>query len=318
MQSVAGNTVYTLPDALVVQSMKKDHYLEVVGYMAVVRAAFAEFVALGRVVPADALSALAAVESWLAGDDIDAEALQAAANLSHEDGVRFEKREKDRSLTWARGAAGNLAWLAKKDRGWQNGGTSVMDAAVYTLSSLGTNGVKEREQFETIRVAAMANAGKNKRPPAKKMPKPLSTNLTEFIGAAANKRLAKLKPSFDMKQRGSDEKLQALLRERGYPVHGAVLDFDRRYGGLLAADAPGEEGYDWLFGAHACLSSSAHSDPRGDDASWVPVAYAPNDYIFYLDGNGVAWIVDTVGDGPTEKFADDADKMMVRIFTAKP
>ncbi len=317
MQSERGITVYTLSGAVAICSMKKDHALEVVGYAAVVRSAFADFTGLGKVIPSATQAAFALVERWLAGEEVEPEALQAAANLSFEDGVPFAQREKDRAVSWARTAAGNLAWLAKKDRGWQEGGATVMDAAVYMLSSLNVAGVKDREQFEVIRAAAMANAGKIKRSPAKKAAKPISTNLTAFIGAEANKRLAKLKPTFDLKQRGDDEKLRALLSDRKYALHGAVLVFDQRYGGLVAADAPGEEGYDWLFGAYACLKSGAHKDPRGDDASWVPVAYAPNDYIFYLDGDGAAWVVDTVGDTPTEKFADDADKMMARIFTAK-
>lgn len=295
--------------------MKKDHYLEVAGYISVVRAVFEDFESYGRKIPEAATAALLAAETWLEGKEIDASALQAAADLSFEEGVPYAKREKDRALNWARTAAGNLAWLAKKDRGWQYGGQTVMDAAENALSSLGIPGVKDRGPLEILRVAAMKNAKPPVNKPTKRNVKVLSTNLSAFIGAKANKSLAMLKPVFDLDRRGNEDELCSLLKLHNFPIHKTVLEFDKRYGGLIVADSPGEEGYDWIFGACAVLKSKAHLDPHGEQAWLVPVAYSPNDYIFYLDQNGVAWMDDTVGDAGTERFAEDADAMMAKIFS---
>ncbi len=99
-------------------------------------------------------------------------------------------------MSWARTAAGNLAWLAKKDRGWQNAGTTIMDAAVYTLSSLNIASVKDGDQLEAVRMAAMARAKPDKAAAPKKAAKKISTDLSVFIGVAANKYLAKIKTRF--------------------------------------------------------------------------------------------------------------------------
>lgn len=299
--------------------MKPDHRHETFALAAVVRTAFADYTALGHKVPEHASQALALVESWLNGGKITAKAMQAAADLSHEEGVRFEKREKDRSHAWARGAAGNLAWFAKKDRGWEKAGQSVLDAAFYTLSSLNIPGTKDDKALQVIYKAALkeagklpakpaANAAKNKNPPA---------DFTALIGAAAMKRLAKRKPVFETKSRGDKTKLTALLKKRGYPPHACVSTFDAAYGGLVVADSPGEEGYDWLFGAYACLKSGAHKDPRGDKPSWVPVAYSPNDGIFYMDEKGAVWAIDTIAEIRATRYAVSGDAMMKRLLTEK-
>jgi hypothetical protein len=295
--------------------MKKDHYLEVTGYIAVVQTVFDDFRSYGREVPEAAAAALQAAVTWLEGNDMDEAALQAAVDLSFEEGVPLAKREKDRALAWARTAAGNLAWLAKKDRGWQNAGQTVMDAAENALSSLGIPGVKDRDPLEVLRLAAMLNAKPPVKKPPKKNVKVLSTNLSAFIGAKANRSLAMLKPVFDLDRRGNEDELCSLLKLHNFPIHKTVLEFDKRYGGLIVADSPGEEGYDWIFGAFAVLKSKAHLDPHGEQAWLVPVAYSPNDYIFYLDQYGVAWMDDTVGDAGTERFAEDADSMMAKIFS---
>jgi len=296
--------------------MKKDHRSEVFAWAAVVRTAFDDFETRGRALPDPALAALDLVEAWLTGKEIDVAQLQSAADLSHEEGVAYVKREKDRALNWIRTAAGNLAWYAKKDRGWQNADASILDAAVNAISSLGGDGNEEYKKFTAIHEKALANVPAAAASTKKKLPKvnPLSTNLSAFIGAAANKSLAKLKPVFDLEGRGSEAELREILTKNGYPIHAAVIAYDARYGGLVTADSPGEEGYDWLFGAYACLKSDAHSDPRGEKKDWVPVAYSPNDDIFFLDENGVAWVLDTI-EGGVNRFADDADSMMAKIFT---
>ncbi len=293
--------------------MKKDHTIEIAGYTSIVQTVFHDIEGFGRSIPEQALAALALVNDWLQGKEIDAEALQAAANLSFEEGVPLAQREKDRALSWARSAAGNLAWLAKKDRGWQKAGQSVMDAAVYALDSLGASGIKSRRELETLFETAMKTVQPAAKKPVNKTAKSPSTNFESFIGAEANKRLAKLKPLFDLAGRGSEDSLRALLSEYKFPLHDAVLAFDARYGGLVAADAPGAEGEDWIFGAYACLKSKAHADPRGEKPDWVPVAYSPNDYILFMDERGSTWLVDTVGDEKPEKFGENADEIIQRF-----
>lgn len=291
--------------------MKRDHRREVAGHAAVVRTALTDLESHGRTVPPAAWAALAAVDDWLGGNDVPGEVLQAAADLSFQTGVPLAGRESDRALSWARTAAGNLAWFAKKDRGWQTGGTAILDAAVYALSSLGIPGVKDHGPLEAMYAEAHAAAPRSK---GKATKRPPTVDLSAFIGVAANKRLQRLTPVFVPEGRDSPEALRALLHERGYTPHDAVFAFDARYGGLVAADSPGEAGRDWTFGAWACLQSGAHVNPRGALATWIPVAYSPNDYVVFLDEHGVSWMTDTVGDDPTERFADDPDAMMARFL----
>ena len=297
--------------------MKPNHRHETFALAAVVRTVFADCAALGRKIPEHAAEALALVESWLTGGDVTTKALQAAADLSHQEGVKFEQREKDRSLAWARGAAGNLAWFAKKDRGWEKAGQSVLDAAFYTLSSLNIPGTKDDKALQVIYKAALKEAAKL---PAPKETKPVTDinpapDFTALIGAAAMKRLAKRHPVFKAKARGDKTKLAASLKKAGYPHHACVTAFDAVYGGLVVADAPGEEGYDWLFGAYACLQSGAHKDPRGDKPSWVPIAYSPNDVIFFMDEKGVVWARDTIAETKSARYAASGDAMMKRLLS---
>ena len=297
--------------------MKIDHRHETFALATVVRTVFADYTALGHKVPEHATEALAAVESWLQRGDVSAKALQAAADLSHQEGVKFEQREKDRSRAWARGAAGNLAWFAKKDRGWENARKSVLDAAFYTLSSLNIPDTKDDKALEIVRKAALKEAAKL--PPlvdtkSQKTEDPVA-DFTALIGAAAMKRLAKRNPVFEAKSRGDKTKLAALLQKKGYPTHACVTAFDAAYGGLVVADSAGEDGYDWLVGAYACLKSNAHKNPRGDQPSWVPIAYSPNDGIFYMDEKGAVWAIDTIEETKATRYADSGDAMMKRLFT---
>lgn len=103
--------------------------------------------------------------------------------------------------------------------------------------------------------------------------------------------------------RASAEALAEALRERGYPVHPAVLAFEARWGGVLIGDGPAEDPHaneeDYWLGAFACIVHGGHSNPRGDRDDLVPVMYSPNDNIWYLDANGTAWGEDTIeGPGP--------------------
>jgi hypothetical protein len=292
--------------------VKKDHRAEVFALSTVLRAVVEDFAAQAKNVPEDACAALAAVDAWLQGGTLDAVALQTAADRSFQTGIPRAQREPDRALGWLRTAAGNLAWLAKKDRGWQTGSQAVLDAASYALSSLGSTGIRGQAALEALHAHALANAPASKR--QSKKDKPLRVDLSAQIGQAANRRLARRHPLFDPKRRGDEAQLRALLAEKKYAVHQAVLAYDARYGGLVAANAPDEEGHDWIFGAYACLRSDAHVDPRGDQPSWVPVAYSPNDEIYFIDDQGAVWVIDTVAADRAIRFADHADGMMRRVF----
>ena len=294
-----------------------DHAAEVAALATVVRVTFDDLVALGRPLPPAALAALQLVEAWVAGEPISIAALDAAKDAAHENGVPYAKRTKDSTASWAGSTAGNLAVLAKKERGWQGVPESVLNAAACTLEALRVDGVKRRAALDAIYREALARVPR--RAPGKAKPKAKakarSTSFAKQLGAAANRRLAARRPCFDEAQRGTDDQLRELLLQRGYAVPAAVLAFDARYGGLRAADDASDEAQDWLFGAYACLRSDAHRDPRGDQASWVPVAYSPSDCIFFLDEAGVAWALDTIADTRCTRYADDGDAMMKRIFT---
>jgi hypothetical protein len=290
----------------------RNHAAEVSALAVVVRTLIDELDGRQKPVGDAVRAALVLVERRVAGETISSEELSAARAVAHEDGVPLARREKDRVISWANTAVGNLAWMADKARGWKDAPRSILDGVEYSLSSLNVPGVRDR--------AALAKlyARELRRPHAPRASAPKKTtlkfeNLTHEIGALAAARLKKLKPILEPSQRGTDATLAALLRERGYPVHDAVLAFERRYGGMIVADGPGEEGDDWIFGAFACLRSGAHEKAKGA-AALVPVVYSPNDVIYYLDGHGAAFAEDTIEDPTAAPFASDGDRLVARIL----
>lgn len=317
----------------------KNHPAGVAALAEVVRTTFSDLAQHGKVVSDDARAALALVDRWLAGEEVSADAFEAAALRAHQEGLPFAQREKDRVLKWANGAAANLAYTARKGRGWQDGPKSTMDAAHYALSSLRVEGTRNAAALEAIRAAAFerAEAAERAKPgmagtktkaktgtrtlgadSAPTEPVPVADELVSVIGEVANAWLARVAPVFDPKHRVGDTALRKFLKARKYPAHAAVLAFDQRYGGLVAADEPGEVGLDWLFGAHACLASEAHVEPRGavglrGNAALVPVIYSPNDVIFYLDGHGAGWCEDTI-EGGLERVTEDGDRLVSRLL----
>ncbi|MFO0612308.1 MAG: hypothetical protein U0414_06960 [Polyangiaceae bacterium] len=300
----------------------KNHAAGVAALAEVVRTLFADFDARGKTPSANARAALALVERWLGGEAVTTEAFEEAAIAAQEDKIPFAQREKDRALYWANAAAGNLAYAARKARGWKEDERATMDAAEYALSSLRVEGVRDRAALEAIRAAAYERADKAPKPKAPKTsaPKPVRVKdeLAPTIGEVANARLVKLKAVVEPARRVDDTQLRAFLKERQYPDHAAVLAFDRRYGGIVVADSAGETGMDWVYGAYACLSSEAHKAPRGapglrGDAALVPVIYSPNDVIYFLDGHGKAWCEDTI-EGGLAPYAADADRMVARVL----
>lgn len=296
----------------------------------VVRTVFSDVEARGLRVADDARAALALVDHWIAGEPVDGAALGAAASRAHQDGVPLANREKDRALSWANTAAGNLAYAAQKGRASKESERATMDAAEYALSSLGGQDAKDRKALERIRAAAARAAEKGAAAPKKTAkatkatkastptearPARLGDELDGAIGVVAAARLRTRKATLRAAERVGDTALRKYLASREYPAHASVLAFDARYGGL---HVPDEEDTEWTIGAYACLSSDAHTAPRGapglrGDAALVPVIYSPNDVVYFLDGHGTAWAHDTI-EGGFDRFAEDADRLVARVI----
>jgi Leucine rich repeat len=119
--------------------------------------------------------------------------------------------------------------------------------------------------------------------------------------------------------RGSPSLLQETCAAHGYALHQTVIDFEAAFGGLMMPDEgrklkKGEP--HWLFGAYACLSGSGHAAPRGGTKgrNLVPVVYAPNDVIYFLDAQGKAFVQDTIEDPSAVLYAADATALVCRIL----
>ena len=91
----------------------------------------------------------------------------------------------------------------------------------------------------------------------------------------------------------------------------AQLHFESTYGGLVLPDDAGP----WLFGANACLSSNAHPNiaASAQRTRLVPVAYSPNDVVYFLDAVGRGYAQDTIEDEKPVSFARDGRGLISRI-----
>lgn len=306
---------------------RRNHAAEVSALAVVVRTAVGELEASGRPPSGATMAALACVERWVAGSPVTAAELEAARAAAHGASDKAPDGAADRAVSWANAAVGNLAFVASKARGWQNGERAVMDAAECTISSIGADARGISERLEATRVAALARAiasGALPKAPrgatAAGKPRRIKAELAAFIGAVPSARLAALKAIVDPAKRGDDDALRARLTACKYPVHEPVLAFERRYGGLVMPEAPGCEGMDFWFGAFACLDGRSGDGPRGGAdlapaaGALVPVVLAPNDVIYFLDGDGVAWAQDTIEEPAATRFARDGDRMVARIL----
>jgi hypothetical protein len=133
-----------------------------------------------------------------------------------------------------------------------------------------------------------------------------------------------------------DEDPVEVLTAHGYAAHEAALAFEARYGGLVFATeprtfegAPVEDGYStdnasiWMFGPVACLVAGGHSAPRGgerfrelygDALGLVPVAYGPDDDIWFVDAVGRGYYHDTCYDlGGPHLCAQDLGQVFPRV-----
>ncbi len=119
-------------------------------------------------------------------------------------------------------------------------------------------------------------------------------------------------------RRGSKAQLLKTCKAHGYAMHPSVAAFEAAFGGLVIPDSPKQKKNDpvWLFGAHACLVSEAHEAPRGGSKArgLVPVAYSPNDVVYFLDKQGRAYAQDTIEDPEAKPFADTGTALVARIM----
>lgn len=121
----------------------------------------------------------------------------------------------------------------------------------------------------------------------------------------------------DVKLRATRAELINACKEHNYTPHASVIAFESSFGGLLIPDGEKmkkDEPY-WLFGAHACLTSGAHTSPRGGSKArkLVPVVYSPNDIIYYLDEKGRGYAEDTIEDASAFLYADNKTSLVCRI-----
>ncbi len=130
--------------------------------------------------------------------------------------------------------------------------------------------------------------------------------------------LKKQGATVNSKLRATKTQLIKTCEEYLYPPHDSVITFEAAFGGLIIPDEPKQKTEDpcWLFGAYACLTSNAHVDPRGGSKArkLVPVAYSPNDIIYYLDEHGRGYAEDTIEDEKAILFAEDGTSLVCRII----
>jgi hypothetical protein len=125
--------------------------------------------------------------------------------------------------------------------------------------------------------------------------------------------------------RATRARLVKTCDEHKYPPHASVIAFEAAFGGLVIPEEGSKikksEPY-WLFGTHACLTSGAHAAPRrglptgqaGSKArKLVPVAYSPNDIIYYLNEQGQGYAEDTIEGSSAMFYADNGTSLVCRI-----
>jgi hypothetical protein len=126
----------------------------------------------------------------------------------------------------------------------------------------------------------------------------------------------------EKKSRATPADLETTLKKYGYPISEGVLAFEAAFGGLkipeygakanwLEAEEPA-----WLLGAHACLTSEVHGNPWGGSKrrGLVPVAYSPNDVIYFLDRKGRGFVQDTIEDTRAVPFAANGLALVERLL----
>jgi hypothetical protein len=300
---------------------QRDHPARVAANLALVREALARAAAAGAPASAAATAALAVVEAWLRGDAGAAGKLESATQAAHADGQRrwSSPAPMAGSASWSCTAAGNLCWMAAAKRGWQNGDRSILDAAVYTVTSAlprdGSDLGRAQIRADLERVHAGALAGALVAPPAAKPPpRPrLRTipDLARRVGPVAAAYMKTAGARIDPAQRGDAAAVQQRLAEHGFTAHAAVLAFEERWGGMILPR--GREAGDWSFGAYSCVATGERGGRGHARRRLVPVACSPNDVVYFLDATGAAWGQDTVEEPSAVRVASDGDHLIATI-----
>lgn len=294
-----------------------DHAREIAALAEVVRTAFGQLAAHGKTPSVPARAALEACDRWLAGEAVSTQALLACATAAWDHQRAVPLAARDPVITWSDTATGNLASLARKERGWQDGRRTILDAAAYAVSSLGVAAVWTRARFAALHARTYAKATAKVPAPAKAYEATRITArsaIAKALGVTAAGRLVKRRGEVRSDLRGDPAALAALLDARGFPSHACVLAFDARFGGLVFADEPGDASGDWYIGAFACLTLDT---ARSADGALVPVAFGPSDMVCYLDPEGVAWAEDEI-EGERVRFADDGAAMLRALVKPPP
>ncbi|HZY82490.1 MAG TPA: leucine-rich repeat domain-containing protein [Cyclobacteriaceae bacterium] len=137
------------------------------------------------------------------------------------------------------------------------------------------------------------------------------------LPAVINTMLKKRGAIVDPALRASRAQLVDTCTSRCYKPHAGVLAFEAAFGGLLIPDGPKmkKDEPSWIFGAHACLTTGGHVDPRGGSKArkLVPVVCSPNDIIYFLDEQGRGYAQDTIEDVSAVRFSGNGKSLVCRI-----
>lgn len=287
----------------------------VVAHLAVVRHVAALLTARDVTASQPIEAALALVARWATEGGIDGDALAAAAEAAWADGHphRLASEPALRARMWLGTAAGNLASMARRERGWKDAPRTILDAAASALSSLRTEGLPDRATLEALAAEALAAV-----PPAparkktKGPPRPKRLGPTPELGALASAYLARRRPSRDPRATADPATLTALLEARGLPVGEAALAFEARYGGTRFAETGRAEGADFVLGPYALLKDDDATP--GAARGLVPIALSPSDVWYFVDATGTAWAQDAIEDPAPVPYATTATIALARLL----
>lgn len=284
-------------------------------HLAVVRHVEGVLVAHGVATGPAVTAALALVERHGRDGDVDVDALKAAASAASDetrDG-RLAVDPSRRAAMWLATAAGNVCWLARKERGWKDAPRTILDAAAAALSSLRVPGLDRREDLVQRALAAEAEV-----PPAPvrtKLPGPprlKKVGETPELGELASAWWQRQRPRRDPRRQTDAATLAVLLRARALPVTDAVLSFEARYGGICFCEPGGLEGADVVLGPSALLADDTATPGR--ERGLVPVALSPNDVWYLLDAQGTMWVWDTIEQPEATLFARASSVGLARLL----
>jgi hypothetical protein len=111
--------------------------------------------------------------------------------------------------------------------------------------------------------------------------------------------------------RADADALRALLLERGFTAHAAVLAFEARYGGLHVLEGHPSVA-SLLIGPYAFHRSLPAY--RGHHPELVPVMTTTHDVVYLLDADGRGYATSTMVDGRARPLARDARQLVTQAL----